>query len=70
MEDLEHPVRDPVEEIPIVGHEGTGSGIAGEEGLQPGDRIGVEMIRRLVENQEIGMGEQLLAERNPATLAA
>ena len=41
-----------------------------EEALEPGDRLGVEVVRRLVEQQEVGRGEQQPAERDAPPLAA
>ena len=41
-----------------------------EEALQPGDRLGVEVVRRLVEEQQVGGGEEQPAERDPAALTA
>ena len=41
-----------------------------EEALEPGDRLGVEVVRRLVEEQQVGRGEEQPAERDPAALAA
>ena len=38
--------------------------------LEPGDALGVEMVRRLVEQQQVGLLEQHLAERDAALLAA
>ena len=38
--------------------------------LEPGDRLGVEMVRRLVEEQQVGRREQEPAERDAASLAA
>ena len=41
-----------------------------EEPLEPGDRLGVEMVRRLVEQEQVGRGEEQPAERDAAALAA
>ena len=38
--------------------------------LQPGDRLGVEVVGRLVEQQQVGGAEQQPAEGDPAALAA
>ncbi len=38
--------------------------------LEPGHRLGVEMVGRLVEQQHLGLGEQQLAQRHAAALAA
>ena len=41
-----------------------------EMSLQPGDRLGVEMIGRLVEQQQVGCREQEPAQRHPAALTS
>ena len=38
--------------------------------LQPGDRLGVEVVGRLVQQQDVGLGQQQPAERHAAPLAA
>ena len=38
--------------------------------LEPGDRFGVEMVRRLVEQQHVGLLEQHAAERDATAFAA
>ncbi len=67
---LEHARGDAVEEIAVVGHEDVGPRVVREERLEPGHRVGVEVVRRLVEDQDVGMREELLAERDPPPLAA
>ena len=43
----------------------------GEEAFEPADRLGVEMVRRLVEEQQIRRREQQqAAQRDAAALAA
>ena len=44
--------------------------IGAQMALQPVDRLGVEMVGRLVEQQEVGLLEQEAAERDAAALAA
>jgi hypothetical protein len=44
--------------------------VLGEVLLEPGDRLGVEVVGRLVEQQQVGLGEQQPAERDAAALAA
>ena len=46
------------------------AGIAGEELLEPVDRLGVEVVGGLVEEQHVGLGEQHAAQRDAALLAA
>ena len=41
-----------------------------EEALEPRDRLGVEMVRRLVEQQQVGRLQQQPAQRDAAALAA
>ncbi len=41
-----------------------------EEALEPRDRLGVEMVRRLVEQQQVGRLQQQAAQRDAAALAA
>ena len=47
-----------------------GAGVLGEVLLEPGDRLGVEVVRRLVEEEEVGLLEEDAAERDAAPLAA
>ena len=42
----------------------------GQVAGQPGDRLDVEVVGRLVEQQQVGMVEQRVRERDPAPLAA
>ncbi len=50
------------------GHDGARE--LAEMALQPGHRLGIEMVGRLVEQQHVGLAEQQAAERDPALLAA
>ena len=68
--ELEDPARDVVEEVAVVGDGDDGALVRLEEALEPGDRLGVEVVRRLVEEQQVGRGEEEPAERDPAPLAA
>ena len=47
---LDHARGNAIEKIAIVRHEKTGTRIAREEILEPFDRFGIEMVRRLVED--------------------
>ena len=51
-------------------HRDDGARIVLEEPLEPGHRLGVEMVRRLVEQQQIGRLQQQAAQRDAAALAA
>ncbi len=67
---LDHARRDAIEKIAVVRHEKAGAGIARQEILEPFDRAGVEVVRRLVEDQKIGTREQRAAKRDPAFFSA
>ena len=47
-----------------------GARVVLEEALQPGDRLGVEMVGRLVEQQQVRRLQQQPAQRDAAALAA
>jgi hypothetical protein len=53
--ELEDPLGDVVEEVAVVGDGDDGAGVVLEEPLEPGDRLGVEVVRRLVEQQQVGV---------------
>ena len=50
-------------------HHDDGAGIVAQMVLEPGDALGIEMVGRLVEQENVGLGEQQLAERHAALLA-
>ena len=68
--ELEDPAGHVVEEVAVVGHGHDGALVVLEVLLEPGHRLGVEVVRRLVEQQQVGRGEQQPAERHAAALAA
>ena len=68
--ELEDPAGDVVEEVAVVGDGDHGALVVGEEALEPVDGLGVEVVRRLVEEQQVGRGEEQAAERDAAALAA
>ena len=51
--ELENPAGDVVEKVTIVGDGDDGARVVLEEALEPGDRLGVEVVRRLVEQQQV-----------------
>ena len=67
---LENPARDVVEEIAVVGDDEDRAWIGAQMPLEPVDRLGVEMVGRLVEQQEVRLFEKEPAERDTAALAA
>ena len=68
--ELEDPAGDVVEEVPVVRHGDDGALVLGEEPLEPEHRLRVQMVRRLVEEQEVGRAQEQAAERDAAALAA
>ena len=68
--ELEDPAGDVVEEVPVVRDRDDGALVVGEEALEPEHRFGVEVVRRLVEQQQVGRREEQPAERDAPALAA
>ncbi len=68
--ELEDPLGDVVEEVAIVGDGDDGAGVLLQEAFEPVDRLGVEVVGRLVEQQQVGRRQQQPAQRDAATLAA
>ena len=68
--ELENPAGDVVEEVAIVRDRDDGARVVLEEPLEPRDRLGVEVVGRLVEQQQVGRLQQQPAERHAAPLAA
>ena len=68
--ELDDPRRQPLEERAIVRHEDDGAAILGEEGFEPGDRLDVEVIGGLVEQQQIGLADQRARQQHAALPSA
>ncbi len=68
--ELEDPAGDVVEEVAVVGDGDHGALVVGEEALEPGDRLGVEVVRGLVEQQQVRGREEQPAERDAPALSA
>ena len=67
---MQDVVGDIVQKIALVAHHDEAAAIGFEEGLEPHRRLEIEMVRRLVEQQQIGLGEQQRRERDPHAPAA
>ena len=68
--EFEYPSRDVVEEIAVMGDDQDRARILPQMAFQPQHRFGVEMVGRLVQQQQVGLVEQQPAQRDPAALAA
>ena len=68
--ELEDPAGDVVEEVAIVGDDQHRALVGAQVLFQPGGGLGVEMVGRFVEQQQVGLGQQQLAQRDAAALAA
>ena len=68
--EFEDPLGGVVEEVAVMGDRDHGAGVAGEELLQPLDRLGVEVVGRFVEQQHVRLLQQQPAQRDAALLAA
>jgi len=68
--ELEDPAGDVVEKVAIMGHGDHRTLVVMQKALEPGHRLGVQMVGRLVEQQHVGLGEQQPAQRHATFLAA
>ncbi len=68
--ELEDPSGHVVEEVAVVGHGDHRPRVVLEEPLEPGDRFSIEVVRRLVEQQQIGRLQKQPAQGDPSALAA
>ena len=66
--ELEDPARDVVEEVAIVGDRDDGAVVLVQVPLEPRDRLRVEVVGGLVEEQEVGLRQQQPAQRDAAAL--
>ena len=63
--ELENPAGDVVQEVAIVGDGDDGARVVLQKALEPGDRFRVEMVGRLVEQQQIRRLQQQPAQARP-----
>ena len=67
---LEHAGGHVLEEVAVVAHDEDGAGPIGEDAFQPEDAVHVEVVGRLVHQQDVGRGRQLARDRQPLLPAA
>src|SRR5262249_23081910 len=68
--ELEDPLGHVVKEVPVVGDRDDGAGVLLQVLLQPLHALGVQVVGGLVEEQQVRLGQQQAAQRDPALLAA
>ena len=69
-EQADHAVAHPLEHVAVVGHHDQRADPAVEEVLQRREGLDVEVVGRLVEEQDVGPGHQQPDELQPAPLPA
>ncbi len=68
--DLEHPRRDPVQDVAIVTDDDQAAAEGGQPLLEPDDGAEVQMVGRFIQDEQVGLGDEDLGERHPLGLAA
>ena len=66
--DFENPGRHLIQEVAIMGHGDDGAFVILEVALQPRDRAGIEVVGRLIEQQQVRLLQQQPAQRDAAAL--
>ena len=64
--DLDDPGGQPAEERPVVGDEDQRPAEPEQVVFEPADRLDVQVVRRLVEQQDVGLADQRPGEQDPA----
>ena len=68
--ELENPARHIVEEVAVMGDDQDGARIVAQMMLEPVHAFGIEMVGRLVEQQQVGLAQQQLGQRHAALFTA
>src|SRR5687767_15197120 len=68
--ELEDPLGNVVQEVPIMRDRDHASRVLGEVLLEPRHGLDVQVVGRLIEQQQIGTAQQNLTQRNATALAA
>ena len=66
----QHPFADLLEQAAVMGHEEEGSRVVGKKAFEPLHRVDVQVVGGLVEEQEVGVGEEGSRQRDARELAA
>src|ERR1019366_3072515 len=62
---LEYPRAESVQERPVMGDDAQAAGVSGEVVLEPEQRLQIEVVRRLVEQEERGLRDEQPREVGP-----
>ncbi len=68
--EVHDPFGDPVQQVAVVRDQQQGAGIGPEVAFQPERRLQVEMVGRLVQQQQFGLGKQQRRQGDPHPPAA
>jgi len=68
--ELDHAPGDGLQEVAVVAHRHEGLGLAGQQLLEPQDALDVEVVRGLVEEDELRLADQRPRDREPLLPAA
>ena len=67
---LNNATGDAVQHIPVMGHQHHGTGVAIQPALQPLDCRRIQVVRRLVEQQNVGAGHKGRCQSHPFAVSA
>src|SRR5690606_31164013 len=67
---FENPACDVIQEVAVVGNGDHGAGEVVQELLQPGNRVGIQVVGRFVQQQHVGGREQQAAQGYTAFFTA
>ena len=68
--DLQHARGDALDQVAVVGDQQHGAGVVGEGRRESLDGVDVEVVRGLVQDEEVGVAGEQPEEAQPAALAA
>ena len=67
---FQYPLGCIIQKIAVMGHAHHRSGKALQKLLQPLDRLGIQVVGRLIQQQHVGLAEQQLTQGHPTLFAA
>ena len=70
MLDVQRFVCHAVEKVAVMRNDQHRVAVGGEKAFQPDDRLGVEVVGRLVEHQDVRLGREQARKRQPRALTA